>query len=157
MIRTDKRLWVCWILIAACLAFIWGNSLVPGYLSRAFSDMLNALVSDAITGEVPAPDSISNKLIRKVAHFGEFAALGSLLYWLHSMLKKHWKFVLFWGMAAACVDECLQFLSPGRAPLVLDVVIDVFGVASGMLLLSIGHSYWKRKTANHMEDKQYET
>lgn len=144
MIRTDKRLRICWILIAACLAFIWGNSLVPGYLSRAFSDMLNTLLSDVFTGEVPAPDSISNKLIRKVAHFGEFAVLGSLLYWLHSMLRKHWKFVFFWGAAAACVDECLQFFSPGRAPMLRDVGIDVFGVAVGMLLLCFGHSYWKR-------------
>ena len=40
MIRTKKRMTLCWALTAVCLAFIWGNSLLPGEISGAISDQV---------------------------------------------------------------------------------------------------------------------
>ena len=63
-------------------------------------------------------------LLRKFAHFAEFGALGLLLGWLFGMLGKK------------------------RLPAF------ALGVAAGMLLLFLGHAYWKRRfTRNNFRRK----
>ena len=44
MIRTQKRLVLCCILLAMNLSVIWGNSLLPGELSGALSQWLRNLL-----------------------------------------------------------------------------------------------------------------
>ena len=152
MIRTDKRLRICSVLLVANLAFIWGNSLLPGEISGAFSDWVKNLIAALFPYEGPAQES--GGLIRKIAHFTEFACLGMCLSWLLGMLKKkkYWPFVL--GTAAAAIDETIQIFVPGRGPGVKDVLIDSCGVAAGMILIYLGHIYFKRKSNQIlMEDK----
>ena len=152
MIRTDARLQTAKILLVLNLCFIWGNSMLPGEISQAFSDWVK---------ETLFPGRISNGLgqgsgfLRKIAHFTEFAALGALLSWLFGMLKKGKLYPIFWGIAAACMDETIQFFVPDRAPGLKDVAIDTAGVLTGFVLLLIGHTLIKKKTHyNHLEDKQ---
>ena len=45
----------------------------------------------------------------------------------------------------ACIDETIQAFVPGRSPGIRDVCIDSCGAAAGMLLLLLGHAYWKRR------------
>ena len=45
MICTDKRLRLCTALLIANLVFIWGNSLLPGEISGAFSDWVKSVLS----------------------------------------------------------------------------------------------------------------
>ena len=45
MIRTDKRLRLCITLLVCNLIFIWGNSLLPGEISGAFSDWVKSLLA----------------------------------------------------------------------------------------------------------------
>ena len=91
-------------------------------------------------------------VIRKMAHFTEFACLGLLLTWQFGMIgekKGHLVCMpLFCGMVAACVDETIQVFTPDRGPSLIDVWIDTAGVAVGITLLLIGHSYI-RKTQTH--------
>jgi len=147
MIRTDKRMRICTVLLILCLVFIWGNSLIPARASREFSDVLQTVLHDIFFGEpVQTTTGISSsKLLRKIAHFGEFAALGMLLSWRHGMLKKPGYDTLLLGVGAACVDETLQFLAPGRAPQWSDVLLDSSGFLTGMVVLLLGHSYFKRQ------------
>ena len=42
---------LCIWLIAFNVAFIWGNSLLPGEISQAFSDWVKALLSFLLSGE----------------------------------------------------------------------------------------------------------
>ena len=44
MICTKNRLRLCAALLIANLAFIWGNSMLPGEVSGAFSDWVKSLL-----------------------------------------------------------------------------------------------------------------
>lgn len=137
MIRTEKRLRLCYALLALNLCFIWGNSLLPGEVSGAFSDWVKAILSAVLPTGPSVPGG--SGLLRKLAHFTEFAALGMCLTWLFGMLQKPhiWPFAS--GILAACVDETIQRFVPDRGPSLIDVGIDACGVFAGMILLLIGH------------------
>ena len=47
MIRTDKRLRLCAVLLVLILAFIWGNSLMPGVISQSISNFVQDLLMDS--------------------------------------------------------------------------------------------------------------
>ena len=152
MKRTDKRLRLCTALLVMLLVFIWGNSLMPGQVSQAISDWVKNLLFGP-PASVRAQETGSG-IIRKMAHFTEFAALGADLSWLFGMLqkKKHWP--LLFGILAGCVDETIQAFVPERAPGLRDVLIDSCGVLAGMTFLYLGHSYLKKRSTNQsLEDK----
>ena len=145
MIRTDKRIRICTVLLVCNLIFIWGNSLLPGDLSGALSDWVKAVLESLFA---QGPDAgTSGGLLRKLAHFTEFTALGMLLCWRFGMLGKGWKPALVLGIAAACMDETIQMFVPDRGPGIRDVCIDASGVATGIALLLLGHTYLKKRSA----------
>ena len=138
MIRTEKRLRLCVLLLILILAFIWGNSLLPGRISGALSDWVKDMLSMLFPGDAPASEG--GGLLRKIAHLSEFTALGMCLCWLTGMLKRHPGQALLSGMAAACVDETIQRFVPERGPSIWDVGIDTCGVILGILILLTGHT-----------------
>lgn len=143
MIRTDKRMRVCTVLLVLNLCFIWGNSLLPGEISGAFSDWVKSILEALLPGGPARPSS--GGLLRKIAHFMEFSSLGMCLFWLFTMLKKHRSIALLCGALAACMDETIQMFVPNRGPSLKDVGIDTCGVITGMMLLQIGYYLWRRK------------
>ena len=130
--RTKFRLFLCCCLIGGLLAFIWGNSLLPGEdsgrLSGAVWEFLCRIFSFLATER-------GEYFVRKLAHFSEFAALGFCLCWLAGMLAKPWFFPLFTGCAVAITDECIQYFTPGRVCALTDMLIDSTGVLAGVLVL----------------------
>lgn len=144
MIHTEKRRRVCSALIAMLLIFIWGNSLLPGEISQAFSDWVKEILSCLLPGGSSAHGQGSG-LLRKIAHFTEFTALGCLLCWRAGVLKKQSFVPFLQGVAAACIDECIQIFSPGRAARITDVLLDSCGVVTGLLLLNLGYTIVKKK------------
>ncbi len=151
MIRTDKRLRLCRTLLICVLAFIWGNSLMPGAVSGAISDWVGKIL--ALIFESTGEETPSGFPLRKLAHFTEFAALGMLLAWRFAMLGKGKVRPFLWGSAAACIDETIQIFVPDRGPGVKDVLIDCGGVLTGMILLYFGHTIFVRNKHNHsLED-----
>lgn len=152
MIRTDKRLRLCATLLVLILVFIWGNSLMPGEVSQAISNWVQNLLMDSEADVNGNPEG--NGILRKIAHFTEFTALGMCLAWLFGMLqkKKAWPFLC--GVAAACIDEMIQVFIPERAPGLQDVFIDSCGVLVGVILLHLGHTYFRKRSTNRpLEDK----
>lgn len=144
MTRTDKRMRLCRTLLVCILVFIWGNSLLPGEISGAFSDWVKAVLEALLPGD--GSDSPSGGgLLRKFAHFTEFTALGMCLGWLFGMQQKGKLLPLLCGVSAACIDETIQRFVPDRGPSVKDVCIDGCGVLTGIILLYLGHTYFKRK------------
>ena len=137
MKRTDTRLRLCITLLICNLVFIWGNSLLPGEVSGAFSDWVKSILSQLFSGAPAGPSG--GGLLRKIAHFTEFAALGMCLAWLHGMLQKGKVRPFFWGVLAAAVDETIQRFVPDRGPSIRDVCIDSAGVLTGIILLEIGY------------------
>lgn len=146
MIRTDRRLRICTALLIANLCFIWGNSLLPGNLSGAFSEWVKNLLAAILPVGSAAPGG--SGLLRKIAHFTEFMALGMLLTWRFGMLEKGRIRPFVWGVCAACVDETIQRFVPDRGPSLKDVGIDTCGVAVGMVLLLTGHHMLKKYGGN---------
>lgn len=141
MIRTERRMRLCCALLIGLLVFIWGNSMLPGEISQAFSDWVNSFL---FSGE--GSGGQGSGLLRKIAHFTEFAALGMLLGWLFGMLRKGKLLPFCAGCAAACMDETIQFFVPGRSPGLKDVAIDSCGVLAGLILLWIGHTCMKKRS-----------
>ena len=148
MIRSDRRLRLCRVLLVLTLAFIWGNSLMPGEVSGAISNWVKDLLAKFLPLG-PEEDDGGGHLIRKLAHFTEFAALGATMGWLFGMLKKGKLRPFVCGVLAASIDETIQRFVPDRGPSVWDVLLDSCGVLTGILLLYLGHTYYKK----HLEDK----
>ncbi len=137
MIKSRKRLKACAALIVCDLIFIWGNSLLPGEVSGALSQWVKELLSSLIPGDGPVTQG--SGLLRKIAHFTEFACLGGLLAWLFAMLRlRPGVMPLVLAFAAACIDETIQRFVPDRGPSLWDVGLDTCGAAAGILLLMAG-------------------
>lgn len=81
----------------------------------------------------------TNAVIRKIAHFSVYTLLGILLMGLmiKTKLQNKWRITitLFIGLIYAISDEFHQTFSPGRAPKVTDVYIDMLGVILGTLVV----------------------
>ena len=123
-------MYVC--LAVLTLAFIWGNSLVPGDISGEISGGVFEMVAGlfAVFGDK------GQLVLRKLAHLTEYTALGFFLTGLWRNLKRRERLTppLLFGLAAACLDETIQIFSPGRGSSLMDVWIDFSGVCIGFLL-----------------------
>ena len=142
MKRDLQKRRLCLVLIILNIAFIWGNSLLPGEISGRISDWVKALLAFLLPGEVPGVTT-GGGLLRKIAHFTEFAALGAALAWRFGMLEKRKSNALVCGFLAACVDETIQLFVPDRGPAIRDVVIDTCGVIAGMGFTLLAHKITK--------------
>ena len=152
MKRTKIRMMLCITLTALLLIFIWGNSLLPGEISGAFSSWVKDLLN-RLLGRPPSDSQEGHGLLRKIAHFTEFACLGTSLYWLFSMLRQKFYVPLLCGFLVACTDETIQCFIPDRGPAVKDVLIDTCGVCVGIGLLLLGNViYQKRKNNKFLEE-----
>ena len=128
----EKRIRLCGVLLVLNLLFIWGNSLLPGEISGALSQWLRQLL-----GFMEQTPDTGHGILRKLAHFTEFACLGLLLQWLRSMLGKKLPGSILWGFGAACIDETIQCFVPDRGPGILDVAIDTAGVIAGAIIFIV--------------------
>jgi len=143
MEQRERKIRICVVLIGLNLAFIWGNSLLPGQVSGVLSDGVKQILARLFSAD--ASDPSGGGLLRKMAHFTEFAVLGLLLTRLLTLLGKHGWYALPWGVLAAAVDETIQIFVPDRGPALTDVGIDACGVLTGMILLITGHRILRGK------------
>lgn len=123
------------IVVPVCVAlwtlFIWSRSLMSAQASTADSNAVAAFLMGLLGwSERPAWLTL---VIRKTAHFAEFAVLGVL--WGACGRLYSLRFVWAFGALVGAVDECLQFFAPGRGPMVTDVMIDTAGYLCGWLLV----------------------
>ncbi len=131
----------CGVLITAMVCFIWGNSLLPAQESSQVSGWFGQFLGRLLP--IFSPDNPnSSHLLRKCAHFAEFAVLGGLLCWGSAMLQRKKPLVLgaafLCGTAVAAIDETIQLFVPGRGGSIADALLDSTGVLTGaaaMLLL----------------------
>ena len=123
------------ILILLNLALIWGNSMLTGLSSEAVSGGLLAFLGRFLPVLLT---EAGHTLLRKAAHFSEFALLGLLYCGRHRLVKEETPVHLMgFGLAVACIDETIQIFTPGRASSLIDVWIDASGFALGLLLIVI--------------------
>lgn len=124
------------ILVLITTLFIWGNSLLPGSVSSSQSGIITKLLYPLFKN-VMSVDTLTT-IIRKLAHFTEYAILGLVLaYFYKSKTNKYLLFALLQGVITAIIDESIQLLVPNRAGLLTDVLIDTSGVLFGLLVFYI--------------------
>ena len=147
MMKNKKK--IALVLIALNLAFIWSNSMMNGTDSGNMSGGIMAWLNSFL-GLAPEGEQMLHLLIRKAAHFTEFACLGALLAWYNLLKEEKHKIALpaLLGMAAGLVDETIHLFTPDRGPSLTDVWIDTSGAVAGIMLLLLGHHLLKRKQ-NH--------
>ena len=115
------------IVIIAMIAFIWGQSL----LSQADSSKESSIVLNIVRPLLEffyGPGKVTNNLVRKIAHFTEFAALGLALSFLFKNRRYGIMYVFGIAFLAAFLDETIQIFS-GRGSMIKDVWLDLFGAA----------------------------
>lgn len=148
MKRTKLRLFFSITLILGILCFIWGNSLLPGEDSGELSGFVGQLLQKLLPF-LDLESGTGMHLLRKAAHFSEFAALGLSFTWFYGMLSKKTLWALglplVSGAAAAAIDETIQIFSPDRGPSIKDVGIDTCGVITGIAVLTLLHWIAKRR------------
>lgn len=136
-------------IIAAILVtiFIFSNSLQDAASSTQQSDVfVDAVVSTIQTADISADRSDVEYLVRKFAHFLEFAVQGLFITLCFDVpFKKRLYRVLLAGFLTGCTDEFIQLFSNGRAAMLQDIFIDTTGCLAGFL--AIWFIYAKRRCA----------
>ncbi|MGN0636922.1 MAG: VanZ family protein [Huintestinicola sp.] len=98
-------------------------------------------VISAAAGEENVDSHLLTVIVRKSAHFLEYAALGAAIYFGMRGVgtdKKQGKRLLLsalFGALYAVSDELHQYFVPGRACMVTDMLIDACGAVCGPVLL----------------------
>lgn len=150
MEKTKRQRTILTVLVGLTLAFIWGNSLMPGAVSGAISDWFGAVLSHIFGGQV---DTVhGHGVLRKLAHGTEYLVLGTELCWL-LIPEKPWTALALSGVLAALTDETIQLFVPERCGQIKDVWIDLGGFTVGVLLCLLVRFCHKRKTEKTGEEK----
>lgn len=137
--KKREKMWLTAIGIVTAL--IWVQSLVPASQSGAESDAVAEMLK-AILGESSFAEWVVTH-VRKIAHFTEFAVLG-VTWGGFALGRRRGAWPLIPGLLTAAADEALQFVSPERAPMVTDVLLDWTGFAAGWALFSAFMWVWRK-------------
>lgn len=124
------------VLLALLLAFIWLHSMMPAEDSAEESQRVGQFLTpflELLVGE----GNVTDHLVRKLAHFCEYGALGILAGALLLVKKEsgifRWSYALLCALAVAVIDESIQLLADGRGARVQDVLLDTAGSLTGLL------------------------
>ena len=137
------------LLVIAVMVMIFCFSAQNGEQSGAMSGrlttwVLNLIIPDFENFSPEQQEAIRSTvglIIRKLAHFSEYALLGfSLMLHIAQVQKKITvRLPLLWSWAVgtlyAASDEFHQGFVAGRGPSIVDVMIDSLGVIAGIILL----------------------
>lgn len=128
----------CWLLVALMVIFIFSNSAASAGTSNGMSLTVSEWVRPVLNtvGLHPETDFL-NFVIRKLAHFSEYALLGCLIAIAYRLQPWSWmksKAALLPFFIIPVLDENLQRFSAGRSCELRDMLIDSAGMAAGMFL-----------------------
>lgn len=125
--------WPAFVLIGICIALIFANSLTPARASYA----LSGAFAKALLSKFSADPLSANLILRKIAHFLEYAALGAVMRMAlnTSIAQEHQRTAgIMIALIVPLIDEALQRTVPGRSSSLRDVAIDVCGCAAGSMI-----------------------
>ena len=128
------------VLSVGITAMIFWNSLQNAQASNELSDGVLTVVKPILSRLVGDSEELMDLIVRKAAHFMEFAALGLCLGGLADGLRtRFWRsslvfFPLFTVLSVAVTDEFIQSFSD-RTSAVKDVILDFGGGAFGLAVM----------------------
>lgn len=143
------------LLIALTLCFIFGNSLRSREESAEDSGRIVELLKPIFDPDGDLTYDEFHKIVRKTAHFVEFAALGLECALLSFFVSKKLRLcgVLYSAggcLLAADIDEYIQSFV-GRGSMVSDVMLDfcgaIFGIAVGVAAVYISMKIRDKKSS----------
>ena len=148
---------ICWALAAACMAAIFYFSSRTADESEQQSGFFAQLITRLF-----GIGGFSDFIIRKLAHFTEFAGLG-LLFAIALKVqtgKAKTPAAIICSSIYAATDEIHQIFVPGRARRVLDWGIDTCGAALGalavLLIITLAAKNKASKSKKQSNNKQAE-
>lgn len=120
------------ILVILWMIFIFIMSSFNATKSTNQSNIIVNIIKDKINIE---NITILSMVVRKIAHFTEYAILGLLVYNLIYSFDKNIGYAILICILYAISDEIHQLFVPGRSCQILDVLIDSLGSITGIILL----------------------
>ena len=155
MKKEAKRLLSAWLppLLCACLIFFFSSQTgaesgqLSGRITRLLLSFLYPAFSDLPLETQEGWLQTIGLIIRKGAHFTEFALLGFFIrrLLLRYSLKKAFFLSWLFGTMYACTDEIHQLSVGGRSGMWQDVLIDSAGVLFGVFLFQMFMKIKQRK------------
>lgn len=143
-----KKRWLYAILCLFWMFIIFGMSNAQGEESKGMSDAIVLLMSKYLPF-VEYNDTWTF-LVRKAAHFSEYAILGILYYMLLTTYReiqgKELLLLILGVFLYACTDEFHQLFMDGRAGQFKDVLIDTAGGSTGILLWHVIRYGFRQRT-----------
>lgn len=146
-----KPLWstlLLLLLVTACTAFIFSNSLKDPKSSAADSEGIVKIVRNVAEKIIPNNRLDWNYIVRKGAHLFEFFVLGLCTLSLALRIKaKGWKLLsgaFLYVLLIASSDEFIQRFT-GRGAAMFDVVIDFVGATMGILSVLVAVYFVRRR------------
>ncbi len=147
----DRKRWFWTLAVLLVTGFLFGNSMTPAVESsrqsgHVLASALAWLKMLGLDGEW-----LTEHLIRKTAHFMEYALYGAVLwncleaYELRQLLKG---ITLAWlGTMVPLMDETIQLFTEGRSGQLSDVWLDMAGFWAGCVgmsaLMLLYHRLWR--------------
>ena len=129
---------LCWISV------IFSFSLQNGSLSSLQSGFFSTRIHQFLLSmSINIEKSTVSFIIRKLAHFTEFFILGCLV--RKSTLDIKDNRLLYIIFLVPILDEFIQSFVPDRAMSVIDMGIDSMGIITGIVLITLIHTYMSRK------------
>lgn len=148
-----------WVAVLGMMAVIFAFSAQPGVESDELTRIPAAPMTNAVSGlvgEMSEDETLElynlvAGVIRKSAHFLEYALLGVLLcLLLRSYGLTWWLLPVLIGVLYAVGDEIHQTFVPNRRGMAVDVLLDALGIIFGVrLLLHIV----KHRRKEHVQDQ----
>lgn len=126
--------------LIACIVFIFSNSMQIGDVSESASGRVLLLMKKVFTrlGMPGAANHLTDHIVRKLAHFCEYALEGFLLTLCLRVYTRHFFVHISWpilgGLLTALTDETIQMFSDGRSSQLTDVWLDFSGAMAGILV-----------------------
>lgn len=141
-----QTLWIDLVVLVVWMAFIWLHSLMDADSSLKESGFVVELLSPLFRALGIDDTHEQTHIVRKTAHFLEYLVLGILAC---RASRPHRAFsvvaIAIIVLAVPSIDEAIQLMVPGRAGTVFDVLLDISGACTGILIFVFVHQILKRK------------
>lgn len=126
------RLFLWCLSVLGVLTFIFANSLMPSKASGGQSGSLFSFLKEFFP-------FLTHHIVRKLAHFCEYALLGVHLAFAPALLsikaRLSYAIAFLFGGVIALLDEGVQYFVPGRVSAITDVLIDYAGYLTALLFV----------------------
>lgn len=150
-----KKKYIWLIIFLLYVLFIFSNSMKPADLSAKDSGMALKLVGRFLESAGTDSSWLTEHIIRKAAHFSEYAFFGILLSgciktWGFDKKSRRFLYLTAGYMVPFC-DETIQLFVKGRSGQISDVWLDCGGAAFGILVMSLLKMRCKRTEKSNVK------